>query len=157
MHIDPGLRISGQDVIADVFIDRIRSDRIMLIRTAGLGLKTELLLRMLLLHKFQHLAAQLRILTFLDLEHGADRRYAENMLQRIHDFVVVVLCLGIHINAALFFLDRKLSFHLLEVFPDLMHQGVFKNIPVLALGADLRILDQKALILQCIVFSSFEV
>ena len=101
---------------------------------------------MLPLHKGQHLFPQLLKAAFFHLHHGTDARYTEDLCQGPDHLIIVVVRLGIDVDAALLLLNGKGALHLLQMQPDLLHKGVLKDIAVLSLGSDLRIFDQKTLV-----------
>ncbi len=149
MHIYGGLRESGQDPVAQLRIDFRGIHGEVLVRPAGLHLEAALPAAVQCGPVVQNgLGQGFEVVVIGQLHHGANADDAENMLQSLYGLVIIVVFgLHVHINASPLPGHAEFSLHMLQLHADVVHQGVFKNIAVLALGADLGIFDQKALIL----------
>ena len=149
MNIDAGVRVLRQDIVAELGIDLCGAHRELLIGTGRAALEGQLTITVDLAEIREHLIADRAIVMgVLHLDHRADPDDTENVLKCIHGlFVVVVFRLRRYIDTSAFTGDTKLTLDALQLLPDVMHEGILEDITILPLRADLRILDEKALIL----------
>ncbi len=143
VDINGHLRIGRKDRLAQIAVHLLRRDRVPLVGSAGSDLETQPLVRIYLIQIGDHMALQLLKVPFLYLEHRADPRDPEHLLQRLDGVLIIVVAEGGHIDAARFLADVKSAFHILQRVADATDQGVLEEETVLALCPDLRVFDQK--------------
>ena len=149
VYIDGGVRVLRQDIVAELGVDFRGAHRELLVGTGRAALEGQLTVTVDLAEIREYLIADGAIvMCVLHLDHRADADDTEDVLKCIYGFlVVVVLRLRRHIDTSALTGDTELTLDALQLLPDVMHEGVFEDITILPLRADLRILDEKALIL----------
>ena len=134
-------RVSVQKHAAKLHIDLHGVEGVIFARPSCSHLKAFVPLRIYLAHIFYHSLSQLFEAFIFHINHGTDAGNAKYFFQALHRFVKVKFRQCIHINAAVRPAHLDLALRLFQRIFDLFDQSLLKQITILALDANLRILN----------------
>ena len=146
VHIYGQIGAGHEDRLADLLVDTHGIERIFLVQSSCVNLESGLFGRIFLLHESRCRFSELldgHDRHFLD---GADAGNTEHAAERLGNFTVFIVREALHEDSSVGPVHGKIALAGLERMLDLAHQRFLKDVAVLALDADLCILDQKRLI-----------
>ena len=146
MHVHCEVGAGVENSLSQLLVDLHGVERIFLVKPSCVNLESRLPLRIFLLHEVCRRLAQLLDGNNRRFYDGADAGNSEHAAERLGDLAVVIIRQAFHEDSSVGSVHGKIALAGLERVLDLAHQRLLKYMAVLALDADLGVLDQKRLI-----------